>query len=692
MIYINTHKYVYNASLSNLYYSAEARAKYFFLIDTQRTWDLISASRELKDFKTQPEDPSKIEALMDCIFNTIFLSDNLYTDYINPDGNNYGKDFMGHAKPASLEELRVFRSMLALCLRNHCIMHYYLSYMRTKDKAVVDISNPNDIENKTGYYHETVNDIPDTSYASPTAASISGTKKRLLHSYEESASYSPKLLLHTYTIADKNQKGHLSVPHLFSAAYDFLFYTRAIHSIDDILVKASKDKDFFAQNSILWENYSALDLKYRERPNGSIPISRNSGDGIDKDQPKKHDVPGFVLSGVDLLLYSAPFEYWYGFSSFRYIYIHINKKDDTPKVITRKGKHYKRIDDRDNNTKPITLNSFSETDCKILCSLFLECPMVYSRHFFMEYALFAATNSADGKSSYLTQDVSSIGNKFQEREKSPSEYRTGPMFDSIYQYWHMLNKITIPVLEDMWTVCMKNLEDYMSETTFDMENMYKSYIDKNIDMLTADFTAIPASERKSLFITPATEWIEFEKKSVLKSTSDIEFKYANPKALKRLQQKYRHPTTRCSLVRQKRVRKPLPTISSICAPEKLKVLLEGYKNSKTSNVLIEKQSRLKQVPETAFKHVNLPRLKELLKKHKTPTNMKHLDTTPKSRSFCQELLCEYLSIDSKRFKEDLFMPGYINYKRDQEKPNDILLEDYFKKILLARISLFNEQE
>lgn len=68
-----------------------------------------------------------------------------------------------------------------------------------------------------------------------------------------------------------------------------------------------------------------------------------------------------------------------------------------------------------------------------------------------------------------------------------------------------VNYVTVPLLEDVWSVTMSRVfgEESDSPLKKGLSFIYKSYIDDNIDILTADFTLFDEEEFADCLLPPA---------------------------------------------------------------------------------------------------------------------------------------------------------------------------------------------
>ncbi|MCD8300464.1 MAG: hypothetical protein LUC41_04745 [Clostridiales bacterium] len=336
-----------------------------------------------------------------------------------------------------------------------------------ENSSITTLSLKDARNNKIGYFNR--KNYPDTKdFPRITGQNLYQRKKT------RSNSSTPE-----YSISLLPEADIYNIPNAYSTAYDFLFFTSTTHYIDNNLTSSKNRNDASCR---IWNNYVKLDAEYSERKNGVIPAGRK-----DKDENKGDDTeliigsfPAYKLNGADFLLYSAPLEFWYGFSSFRYILRTVNEIDDpTPDSRSR------------------TLADFDGEPIRILSNTMLKSRLVFSRHFFLDYAIFSIANSRDLESSYFTRKSSVMMSKMPAYDDSSKEIRLSNALSLTRQYWDALTKITIPVLEDAWSVCISKWLDDSGKNNEYIVNMYKEYIDENIDILTADYSRFSLSELRS---------------------------------------------------------------------------------------------------------------------------------------------------------------------------------------------------
>ncbi len=572
----------------------EARLKYLYFIDIDAILEKITTSPQFEDLKSNPTDIILIENMLHTIYDIIFSSCELYTKFLSP--SEYGTSCFGHPNISNSEsqnksdklwehtlsstDISAYRSLLSLALRNHCIMYGFFNLVdntaRNSSDYYSEISLARDSANKSGYfntYTEPVNEYR------PTSQSLYQFKKQ--RSSYNMKMYSMQLF---QKIPDFNKDNMQSIPRPYAAAYDFLFYNSRVYYIDSALQRMDADKKSASIKNTLWRDYIKLELDYIERKSGIIPSLRKKNNDYYYNEPAKP----FILTGANLLLYDGPMEYWYGFSSIRFILNLLKQIDEIEAT----------------DYKSFTLHDFEGSHIISMCSSMLKCPLVYSRHFFLQYAIESVLNSSDMESSYLKEKSNVLMTRFPLNNSIKKEYNISLSLKLVSQFWDILNNITIPILEDVWSTCISKLPERMNNNSFDMIAAYKSYIDNNIDILTADF--------------------------------------------------------------------------SILSPEQIRGLLTPPKLSNINN----KNNFI-------YSSFNIENLKEHLKTAEKSPALDNMDAKPSIRRTVAEIIYDYLSTDSPRFKPNEPIPGFINHIVDPQTQYNLKLNDYFEEMLKKRIDLYS---
>ena len=104
-------------------------------------------------------------------------------------------------------------------------------------------------------------------------------------------------------------------------------------------------------------------------------------------------------------------------------------------------------------------------------------------------------NSSTPYSSYLQTNSDNIVRKIPVSKKENKNLLANAGLSNIYKFFQIINHFTIPVLEDLWTVCFNQIKAFLPD--MDLSLIYKNYIEDNYNILTSDFTLLSYEQIKS---------------------------------------------------------------------------------------------------------------------------------------------------------------------------------------------------
>lgn len=413
------------------------KLKYFYFINPETVIESIENSEEFEKFIAKPDELANIEKFFHRTFSTIFDSASEYTKFLEPTTIMHSSFFSSNTYDLTVS----MASLLKLSLRNHCIMHGFFNSLNHLD--YVSISARNSYLNSVGYFESSENE--EESYKIDSNLSIyqqyTNYYKRL--SPED---YSYQLLYLFGEKVDTTGKGfHFQLPRNFKEFGDYLMTESYVKTVN---------KNLLQQHTRIIFNYDNLYYSTKEF------------------------IQNRLTNNADRLLFSFPMEYCYCFST-------INSMKQFLTTI---------------NQSTIQENlSLKDLEGQVLLNIISDlprCRLVYSRHFFLKYACNAVLHSSVSKSPYLEINPDNIVSHNPDPQKIQNKnllVNTG--LSNIEKFIQTINNFTIPILEDLWTVCFNHIKQDLQN--IDLSRIYKKYIDKNYDILTSDFTLLSNEQIKS---------------------------------------------------------------------------------------------------------------------------------------------------------------------------------------------------
>ena len=125
------------------------------------------------------------------------------------------------------------------------------------------------------------------------------------------------------------------------------------------------------------------------------------------------------------------------------------------------------------------------------------CPLVYSRHFFLKYALEALNDNDTLETKYLQAPSQSLMTHSVSSRVLSDTQKSVKGIELLDQFFQTLNQVVLPILSALWNTTLQYLiPDFMSEepTTY-----FQTYIEKHLGILTADFTKFTDDEIYNCF-------------------------------------------------------------------------------------------------------------------------------------------------------------------------------------------------
>lgn len=435
-------------SLDERYY----KLKYFYLIDVDSIINKLEQSNIINDTGF-----TNSETLLHTIFDAIFTASKPYNIFLSPHDAKLSNSFFGEMtlKPESgmkeqyeLNYTSAMKELMYIALRNHCIIHgifYTISNTNEwKEKIEITAKNNhlynNEAASKDSTLYQRYTNRYSKHYTQENAT-------RYSHQILENISSNGTLDNNSYSYSNDSVIKY-KTPHYLST-FAFHLFNEPIYNIFDKHILKINDN---SNNS----SFRFISL-YTDLSHAFIDYLNNYGNSKTK---------------LDQLFFCFPMEYFYGFSSFRYI--------------------AQALEDI-HNSSALQKDLEGSLLLKVIKQLSM-LPNVYSRHFFLKYATEAVTSTEN--SQFFLENDPNIALSFKPHITTEDFIRTYG-FSRLTNFFKSLATINLPILEDLWVVVLHKLlkaKNYESPMGF-----YSEYINKNYDLLTADFTRLSSETIYSLY-------------------------------------------------------------------------------------------------------------------------------------------------------------------------------------------------
>lgn len=436
------------------------RLKYRYFIDIDSVIANIVNSPEYIAYKTDETSYDNISLILNKIFLDILNNSLEYNSYIFPSSTHYQSFFS--PKFAPIYDSPINTHLLYLTFFHHCILQglfHSLENCKTEDKSDIKITFANETDLNVGYFSSKPIDIKMSS----TMSEYNNKHAKYTQKYERinPNHYSIQLLSkidsmeqinindfdHGKNVKGKRTKKTFYVPTYMKNAAFALFTSTQINTLNRNILDNSPNtlKNYISLYELFINSIKATKIEYNK--------------SSDTDKYPKY----YLNNNTDKLLYTAPMEYFYGFSTINSIC----------KLLDMLSSIHTELE----NMQYLKGKLFNDIAIKLF-----QCPMVYSRHFLLNYATLSITKSNYLYSTYLERKPYDFGKKI------PPEYETNSTnivtkgLPYIQKFFDIINNITLPILEDMWNTCIDEL------INSNQIEFYKIYLDTNIDYITYDYS------------------------------------------------------------------------------------------------------------------------------------------------------------------------------------------------------------
>ena len=433
--------------------------KYFYLIDPKSLSDSVQKKLNIKD-GFDLNSPEGTELFFHTIFDQLYAYAYQYLKFIPTNG--FKDSFFGEpirTPDGSVhKDLTAFAFLLRLSLYNYCITEgffYYLEkeYCTNLNNDFSKLRSANEAFLKTGFF---ARPYKYSDKDSPIAADDPRPQRwnALYKSFRKQEKNSLLFTIaHDFFKYETNSEKFFSIPNIYKFPLSTYFTCHNLYS--------------FSKNSV---SSSCGTLRSTGKLYNSLHQALITHSG-------KHT----ALTKTDIFIYQTMNERYFGFSTVSYISKILNKLYESGK-----------------NTYEF-LNKYKGNAFESLLTSLSNCPLVYHRHLFFEYALKALKGNDKFETHYL-KDPSSFSQSAPLKPLTDVE-QTSKGLILIEQYFHVLNSMVLPMISALFKTTLSHLEPLVlanpnsstmpdcsvSSNPCKLTTYFKMYIDNHFSLLTTDF-------------------------------------------------------------------------------------------------------------------------------------------------------------------------------------------------------------
>ena len=458
--------------------------KYFFLIDPDSLAIDIRKQLNAQGREFSLEDINDIDLFFHIAFEELYKHLSLYSDFIPTNGNM--NTFFGESVFDS-EQQSILSFLLKLALYNFCISEGFFhfledNYFINAEKSFYPLTATYEPFFQTGFFsnptynenfHQTsdayestrihinwnhhasiFNKLDDDSFLRFVVRDCLRDNSATIKQYYNNAIASAKIK-HTRKL--KKSLGFsplikntlkLYVPNIYKFSAYTYFTERSLSSLSKNM-KRTKDSEKTGKTVSSNNTYKNIISLY----NNLYKVLKVS------------ELDTLSSSKADVYIFRTLNERYFGFSTISYLEKNYTNSDFS----AYKG------------------SIFSET----LRDLSL-CPLVYSRHFFLNYAINALKNNKVLETQFLTVPATiKIAESAPEKHLTESETLLLKQ-DLIKNYFRTLNRMVLPLFSALWKTTISHLMESL-EVQVPVE-IFQKYIENHFELQSADFTEFTEDE------------------------------------------------------------------------------------------------------------------------------------------------------------------------------------------------------
>lgn len=424
--------------------------KYFYLLDPQAIAIDVHAELEQKGITELDNDFENIELFFHTIFDHVYTHAYQYVKFIPTDG--FKDSFFGEPATTNQEKRRDSISLLSslaallkLSLYNYCISEGFFHYLEqdyfyNDPKRCSPLSVKYEDYFQSGYFSN-----PDYKKSNSLNSDPTDDRRQnwWYHKNNVKGKHKQDFIHFVFNDCKKivpSTNSEIYVPWIYKFPLYAYFSGNAVSALSRNLSSITKS----ATRTTL-SLYAQL---YKELSDAG----KNA----------------HFSSAADTYLFQTLNERYFGFSTFLYI---MDISSD--------------IDGSKTDLKSIP-SKFAGTDFNNLLENLALCPLVYSRHFFLHYALEALKDNDTLETKYLQYTPQSMITRSVPSKVLNDIQKSLRGKELLDQFFQTLNQMVLPIFSALWKTTLQHLvPDFMTKKP---TKYFQSYIEKHLRLLTADFT------------------------------------------------------------------------------------------------------------------------------------------------------------------------------------------------------------
>lgn len=410
------------------------RLKYFYFLDIDKAIDQLRNTKEYIEFT--PDNIFSITNLFHVIFSKIIDLSKPYSEYILSNHSASYKSIFGE-DPRNLNVLKL-HTLSGIALFHHCIIRSFFYFVGTDDRYTsrVKLSSTEKGTVARGFLNPSSSGNNPEIINDSASSNDNARNKRL---YGQKTNFYSTKYLQTYITQEKGQKRTTYYVPKYASLFCFFLWLE--ESISPFSKSLQNDSEIANRQIKKYRNIESAFLNWHT-----------------------------PLSNEDKLVFSIFMESAYGFSIFPYL---------------------GELLDNINATEPSDTNTLKDLEGQGFVNLLkgvLDLPITYNRSILLKYAYSAVLASKELEPQFPSKSGNAvIYTSVTPKSKVLFSSKALELLDS---YFHMLNQVTLPLIEDLWDVL--TYEGFLGKEI--SLNSYRLFITEHFGFMTLDYSTIDLSK------------------------------------------------------------------------------------------------------------------------------------------------------------------------------------------------------